>query len=63
MILKLQTKVQRASCVVKSYCLALIAEAAATFNHLTPNGHFSGPTAPLTYICCIFFYLFNRNTY
>ena len=23
--------------------------------HLTPNGHFSGPTAPLTYRCCIFF--------
>jgi hypothetical protein len=32
-------------------------------NHLTPNGHFSGRTAPLTYICCIFFYLFNRYTY
>jgi thiosulfate reductase cytochrome b subunit len=25
------------------------------FNHLTPNGHFSGRTAPLTYSCCIFF--------
>jgi hypothetical protein len=25
-------------------------------NHLTPNGHFSGRTAPLTYRCCIFFY-------
>jgi uncharacterized protein YfaS (alpha-2-macroglobulin family) len=24
-------------------------------NHLTPNGHFSGRTAPLTYRCCIFF--------
>jgi hypothetical protein len=23
-------------------------------NHLTPNGHFSGRTAPLTYRCCIF---------
>ena len=31
-------------------------------NHLTPNGHFSGRTAPLTYRCCIF-YLFNRYTY
>jgi hypothetical protein len=31
-------------------------------NHLTPNGHFSGHTAPLTYRCCIF-YLFNRHTY
>jgi len=27
-----------------------------------PNGHFSGRTAPLTSICCIF-YLFNRYTY
>jgi hypothetical protein len=25
------------------------------FNHLTPNGHFSGRTTPLTYRCCIFF--------
>jgi predicted membrane protein len=25
------------------------------FNHLTPNVHFSGRTAPLTYRCCIFF--------
>jgi hypothetical protein len=32
------------------------------FNHLTPNGHFSGRTALLTYRCCIF-YLFNRYTY
>jgi hypothetical protein len=28
---------------------------ARTINHLTPNGHFSGRTAPLTYRCCIFF--------
>jgi hypothetical protein len=27
------------------------------FNHLTPNGHFSGPTAPLTYRCCIFLFI------
>jgi hypothetical protein len=27
----------------------------ASINHLTPNGHFSGPTAPLTYRCRIFF--------
>jgi hypothetical protein len=33
------------------------------FNNLTPNGHFSGRTAPLTYRRCIFFYLFNRYTY
>jgi len=31
-------------------------------NHLTPNGHFSGRTAQLTYRGCIF-YLFNRYTY
>jgi hypothetical protein len=31
-------------------------------NHLTPNGHFSGRIAPLTYRCCIF-YLFNKYTY
>jgi hypothetical protein len=32
------------------------------FNHLTPNDHFSGRTAPLTSRCCIF-YLFNKYTY
>jgi hypothetical protein len=26
-----------------------------SINHLTPNGQFSGRTAPLTYRCCIFF--------
>jgi hypothetical protein len=31
-------------------------------NHLTPNGHFSGRTAPLTNRCSIF-YLFDRYTY
>jgi hypothetical protein len=36
---------------------------ATNINHLTPNDHFSGRTAPLTYRCCIFFYLFNRYTY
>ena len=34
----------------------------AFFNHLTPNDHFSGRTAPLTSRCCIF-YLFNKYTY
>jgi hypothetical protein len=29
-------------------------------NHLTPNGYFSGRTAPLTYRCCIFF-IFSIN--
>jgi hypothetical protein len=28
--------------------------------HLTPNGHFSGRTAPLTYRCCIFFFFFTN---
>jgi len=27
------------------------------FNHLTPNGHFSSRTAPLTYRCCIFLFI------
>ena len=27
------------------------------FNHLMPNGHFSGRTAPLTYRCCIFLFI------
>jgi hypothetical protein len=27
------------------------------FNHLTPNGHFSGRTAPLTNRCCIFLFV------
>ena len=31
-------------------------------NHLTPNGNFSGRTAPLNYRCCVF-YLFNKYTY
>jgi hypothetical protein len=26
-------------------------------NHLTPNGHFSGRTAPLTYTCSIFLFI------
>ena len=26
-----------------------------TCNHLTPNDHLSGRTAPLTFRCCIFF--------
>jgi len=26
-------------------------------NHLMPNGHFSGCTAPLTYRCCIFLFI------
>ena len=35
---------------------------APTINHLTPNDHFSGRTAPLTSRCCIF-YLFTKYTY
>jgi hypothetical protein len=30
------------------------------FNHLMPNGHFSGRTAPLTYRCCIL-YIYSTN--
>jgi hypothetical protein len=26
-------------------------------NHLTPNGHFSGRTSPLTYRCCTFLFI------
>jgi hypothetical protein len=44
------------------YRLVLTFERNILFNHLTPNGHFSGRTAPLTYRCCIF-YLINRYTY
>jgi hypothetical protein len=35
------------SCHYCTFCFSL--------NHLTPNGHFSGRTAPLTYRCSIFF--------
>jgi hypothetical protein len=31
-----------------------------SLNHLTPNGHFSGRTAPLTYMCCIL-YIYSTN--
>ena len=34
----------------------------SSFNHLTPNDHFSGRTAQLTSRCCIF-YLFNKYMY
>jgi hypothetical protein len=55
-------------CFVKNYRETLligyvfISYGCYSINHLTPNGHFSGRTAPLTYRCCIF-YLFNRYTY
>jgi len=29
----------------------------SVFNHLTPNDHFSGRTAPLTFRCCIFLFI------
>ena len=28
-----------------------------SINHLTPNDHFSGRTAPLTFRCCIFLFI------
>jgi hypothetical protein len=31
-----------------------------SINHLTPNGHFSGRTAPLTYRSCIL-YIYSTN--
>jgi hypothetical protein len=33
-----------------------------SFNHLTPNGHFSGRTATLTYRCSFFIYSTNIRT-
>jgi hypothetical protein len=47
-------------CVNKHFIIN--AKTRGVFNHLTPNGHYSGRTAPLTYRCCIF-YLFNKYTY
>jgi hypothetical protein len=35
----------------------LQSEVEKAINHLTPNGHFSGRTAPLTYRCCIFLFI------
>jgi hypothetical protein len=40
---------------VFSGSVSLLFSRCSFFNHLTPNGHFSGRTAPLTYRCCIFF--------
>jgi hypothetical protein len=46
---------------VEDYNQRVIATTTLRINHLTPNGHFSGRTAPLTYGCCIF--LFIQQTY
>jgi hypothetical protein len=46
----------------KNHLLHLVGISFPHINHLTPNGHFSGRTAPLTYRCRIF-YFFNRYTY
>jgi hypothetical protein len=32
-------------------------ENSSVINHLTPNVHFSGRTAPLTYRCCFFLFI------
>jgi hypothetical protein len=45
--IQVQTKIPRVGASRRKEC--------PLFNHLTPNGHFSGSTAPLTYRCCIFF--------
>jgi hypothetical protein len=34
-----------------------IASTCNIVNHLAPNSHFSGRTAPLTYKCCIFLFI------
>ena len=48
---KLIIHIERGNCLLKH-----------VINHLMPNDHLSGRTAPLTYRCCIF-YLFKRHTY
>jgi hypothetical protein len=39
---------------IDSYCNGSVGY---LFNHLTPNGHFSGRTAPQIYRCCIFLFI------
>ena len=45
------------SCVqlLDQYCLVVMAQ--NFFNHLAPNGHFSGRSATLTSRCCIFLFI------
>ena len=46
------------SCARRSVCFSNQSVGGASIrllNHLTPNDHFSGRTAPLTSRCCIFF--------
>jgi hypothetical protein len=64
-ILKLQVSISTSAVFVlkKTSCLSLQIFFFFFFlNHLTPNGHFIGRTAQLTYRSCIF-YLFNRYKY
>ena len=56
-----RTSVLRYTYISRLVCICLIPKS-ITLNHLTPNDHFSGLTAPLTSRCCIF-YLFNKYTY
>ena len=47
-----------ANCSVRILSLNNAVRAAGSvINHLTPNGHFSGHTAPLTSRCCIFLFI------
>jgi hypothetical protein len=41
--------------LIRSYRKRSVITMATNFNHLTPNGHFSGRTAPLTYRYSFFF--------
>jgi hypothetical protein len=49
------TKSVRKVMYQSNYTDTLVIKKSKLFNHLTPNGHFSGCTAQLTYRCCIFF--------
>jgi hypothetical protein len=42
------------SLVIRRVIIIICNKISDIINHLTPNGHFSGRTAPLTYRCCIF---------
>jgi hypothetical protein len=58
---KFMIQLEGRSCTIFSSSLIPHQTGKAT-NHLTPNGHFSGRTAPLTYRCFIFF-LFIQQLY
>jgi hypothetical protein len=49
------TYILRQSSVSEMYSHSRNSRPRTDLNHLRPNDHFSGRTAPLTYRCCIFF--------